>query len=106
MFFTDNDITGELPSQWSEIGPLLTAISVGKNLLNGELPLEWESLSGLRKIRLNDNPELGGSIPDNWLSSMKSIHTIDIQKTNVTTEASWRERVLKDDGVTVIVSQV
>ena len=82
---SNNSLTGAIPA---EIGKLtnLGGLSLGNNRLSGSIPSEIGDLTSLERLILNDNTELTGELPAG-LRHIRSIHTVDIRETCITTPA-------------------
>jgi hypothetical protein len=70
-----NQLTGTLPSGWSECSQL-QALYLNNIEFTGTLPGQWSSMSGLQVLWLN-NSRLTGSFPASW-NAMPSLAVLDL----------------------------
>ena len=81
FFITDNNISGPLPSYFSNWS-LLQDLRAENNAFTGPLPWQWGSLSGLIRLHLSGNP-IGGAFPTAW-SGMTSMSSFRFNNCNLT----------------------
>jgi Leucine-rich repeat (LRR) protein len=75
LFMSNNKFSGELPTGLAQLSHL-TTLALDDNDVEGELTV-LENMTKLELLYLEDNA-FSGSIDDNFLSKLKSLHTLDL----------------------------
>lgn len=63
---SNNSLSGSIPSSLGNLAPSLKQLHLFSNLLSGELPFSLSELWLVESLRIGDNLELSGQIPESF----------------------------------------
>ncbi|XP_044354744.1 LRR receptor-like serine/threonine-protein kinase RGI2 [Triticum aestivum] len=79
---SNNSLSGSIPSSLGNLAPSLKQLHLFSNLLSGELPVSLSELWLVESLRIGDNPELSGQIPESF-SKLRNVITLGMAQTNI-----------------------